>query len=148
MSEISNIMGSDMTPAYLRNDIKVQTHKGNSFDILEMDALSKPVREMLGLKHVCLLPELVTRLHAPLKDWIAVNRLNKGGTKAKLARNLLIAQLAKDAPSIIGRRASKSQMGPFARLCAAVLPICGISAKGVEKAIPRILAKQESRVDP
>jgi len=29
-------------------------------------------------------------------------------------------------------------------LCAAVLPICGIDEMGVEKAIPRILAKQQA----
>lgn len=49
-------------------------------------------------------------------------------------------RLAEAAPEIIGRKASRSQAGPFVRLCEAVLPACGIDAKGIEKLIPRLVA--------
>ena len=95
---------------------------------------------MMGLKHGAeILPAIFQRLHAPLKTWVAMDKLNKGGRKADLARSYLVTRLAEAAPDILGRKASSSQSGPFVRLCAAVLPACNIDPDGVEKLIPRII---------
>jgi hypothetical protein len=54
-------------------------------------------------------------------------------------RKYFIQQLARAAPRIIGKRAAVSPTGRFVDLCSAVLPACGLSAKGVAKAIPEIV---------
>jgi hypothetical protein len=74
-----------------------------------------------------------------LKTWVELDKLNKGGRKADLARLYLVLRLAGAAPNIIGRKASASQTGPFVRLCAAVLTACGLDETGVEELIARII---------
>jgi hypothetical protein len=144
MSEINSIMGSDMTPTYVDTQI-ARKAKGKIVSTLEMDAISVGAREAIAMKHGdVILPELIARLHKPLLDWVELDRQNKGGRPEILARTYLILTLAENAPSILGKEARKSETGPFARLCAAVLPLCGIDPTGIEKVIPRILTKQQT----
>ena len=141
-SSIERAAGADVVPRPIQRSIRESVEKGELTTIQEIEQASAMTREMLGLKHPSvLLPDLIERLHRPLREWVAFNRLNAGGRPEDLTRNYLIARLADSAPEIIGRKAAASQTGPFVRLCAAVLDACGLDVSGLDKAIPRVLQK-------
>lgn len=139
-SAMNDALGEDRTPRHLDGTIQEHIAAGAVRSIEQIETLTQPVREALAIQ--CgheLVPAFITKLRAPLKTWIELNKLNKGGRNATITRHYLVARLADAAPDIIGRKASRSQTGPFVRLCEAVLPACGIDPKGVEKVIARII---------
>ena len=137
---MNEALGRNLTPRQANTIVQERMAAGNITSIDEIETLTLQYRELMGLKHGAeILPAIVLRLHAPLKTWVELDKLNKGGRKADIARLYLVTCLAQSAPEIIGRKASRSQTGPFVRLCEAVLPACGIDPDGVEKLIPRIV---------
>lgn len=116
--------------------------KGNQIDLTALDEATRSRRDLLGLKHgPQILKHFIDAIHAPLKKWVELDKLNKGGRTPALARKYLIDRLAREAPNIIGKPATISTTGSFVRLCALLLPACGLSALGVEKAIPSIVGQ-------
>jgi hypothetical protein len=84
-------------------------------------------------------------IYAPLKQWVELDKLNEGGRPPDMARRYLIWRLADAAPDIIGKPAAVSTSGAFVELCSQVLPACGLSAKGVAKAVLRIVRKRRAQ---
>lgn len=137
---MNDALGDNLTPRQANTIVQQRMAAGDLFSVDEVETITLQYREMMGLKHGAeLVPAIIARLHAPLKTWVELNRLNRGGRKTNLARLYLVTCLAKSAPEIIGRKAGQSQTGPFVRLCEAVLSACGIDAKGVEKVIERMI---------
>jgi hypothetical protein len=103
-------------------------------------------RHTLGLKkgHL-LLKHLIERVHDSLRDFVEADRLNDGGRPPNVVRRVLIYRLAEVAPEIIGKPAPIGKTGPFVRLCSEVLPACGLSAEGIEAAIPSIVREIRAR---
>jgi len=91
-----------------------------------------------------LLLGLVRELLGPLDAWLAQDRKNKGGRPPDVARRFTIIALANAAPAIIGRAATATANGPFARLCADVLPLLGIAVSGLERAIEAALRQRRA----
>jgi hypothetical protein len=97
-------------------------------------------RKTLGLKHGPeLLAHLVERIYRRIKTWIELDRRNPGGRPSNMVRDYLLLRLMEAAPDIIGSRATATANGKFVRLCAALFPACGVSNKGIEKAVERAL---------
>jgi hypothetical protein len=133
------ILGRDVYP-------KVFDIQNIRTDIRSCEQQSAPMREALGLKHGHLfLKAIVDQLDEALQKWIKLERLSKGGKPPQRDRKYLIYRLAEAAPDIIGAPAAIAIDGLFVKLCAAILPICGISSVGVEKAIPTIV--RQMRMD-
>ena len=91
-----------------------------------------------------LLLGLVRELLGPLDAWLAQDRKNKGGRPPDVARRFTIIALANAAPAIIGRAATATANGPFARLCADVLALLGIAVTGLERAIEAALRQRRA----
>ena len=139
-SAMNDALGRNLTPRQANTIIQKRIAAGDLSSVDELETITLQYREMMGLKHGAeILPAIIQRLHAPLKTWVELDKLNTGGRKADITRLYLVLRLAGAAPDIIGRKASASQTGPFVRLCEAVLPACGIDANGVEKVIARII---------
>ena len=137
---MNDALGQDRVPRQVDRTIQECITAGGIRSVEQIESLTQPAREALAIQYGAeLVPAIIARLHAPLKTWVDLNRLNRGGRKTNLARLYLVTCLAQSAPEIIRRKASRSQTGPFVRLCEAVLPACGIHAKGVEKVIERII---------
>jgi hypothetical protein len=141
-SEIGQALGEDVFPHDLDRWIADIIAAGKPITIAAIEEKSLPRRDVLGIKHGhAILKHFIESINAPLKKWVEEDKLNKGGRPADVARIYLIRTLAQEAPNIIGRRATISTTGKFADLCSLVLPACGVSAKGIEKAIPPIVRK-------
>jgi len=103
-------------------------------------------RQTLGIKHGhTILNHYINSLWEPLKKWVELNKLNKGGRPPKLARNYLIDQLAERAPELIGEPAAVSTTGEFVEFCAKVLSACRLSTQGVEKAVASVVGQKCAR---
>jgi hypothetical protein len=114
--------------------------KENHTSMVALDEPSRARREALGLKHGHrILQHFIDAIHAPLRNWVELDKLNKGGRTPALARKYLIYCLAYEAPHIIGKPAAISTTGSFVGLCRLLLPTCGLSTRGIEKAIPPIV---------
>lgn len=97
-------------------------------------------RHAAGLEHGGRL--LAAQLHLikePLDAWLADQILDPGGPEPDHTRNHLIAELAKAAPSIIGRKATATAKGLFERLVAAAFHACGLDDTGLDRRIERVL---------
>lgn len=84
---------------------------------------------------------IIDEMRRPIAQWLAVAARDKGGRQPKSDRQVLLFLLARDANKIGGFEASRTSDGPFHRLCAWVLPACGIDSVGLEEAIDRCLDK-------
>lgn len=62
----------------------------------------------------------------------------------------MIQRLAKAAPNILGAEPPISVGSPFVALCERVLPICGFSEDGIDKAVVSALSllKTKARLSP
>jgi len=137
---MNDALGGDLTPSPANTIVRQHIAAGDLSGVDQVETITLQYREMMGLKHGAeILPAIVQRLHAPLKTWVELDKLNKGGRKADLARLYLVLRLAGAAPNIIGRKAGASQTGPFVRLCATVLTACDLDETGVEELIARII---------
>jgi hypothetical protein len=144
-SAIVGALGEEVRPSSsvdvrMLSDFRSLLAKENQISVLALDEPTRPRREALGLtRGHQILKHFIDAIHAPLKKWVELDKLNKGGRTPAMARKYLIYCLACKAPGIIGKPATISTSGPFVRLCALLLPACGLSARGIEKAIPPIV---------
>ncbi|WP_296712809.1 hypothetical protein [Rhodoblastus sp.] len=142
-SGMSQALGENVFPRNFDFQIELMAAEGT---LATLEERSRPMREALGLKHSHrLLPYLVEQTYAPLKKWVELDRLNRGGRTPQLERRLLIYELARSAPDIIGKEASVAKTGRFVTLCAGVMSACGLPAEGLENAIPGIV--KQFRID-
>ncbi len=139
-------LGEDVFPKNFDFQMERMAADETPITLRSLEELSRPMRESLGLKHSHrLLPHLVDHIYAPLKKWVELDRLNRGGRKPQLERRLLINELARAAPDIIGEKASVATSGRFVNLCAGVMSACGLPVEGLEKAMPGIV--KQFRID-
>jgi hypothetical protein len=139
-SAIGEALGKDVFPQNFDFFIGRMLADGKQVTMAALEELSRPKRGGLGLTHGHrILKHFIDAINAPLKKWLEIDKLNKGGRSPQVARTVLIHRLAEAAPGIIGKRAPVAATGSFVTLCSLVLPACGLSAKGVEKAIPPIV---------
>jgi hypothetical protein len=131
---------SAMSEALGRNVFPIDFDTKTTLASLEQD--SHVAREMLGLKHGHLiLTHFLEGIHAQLVRSVEWSRRNQGGRQADAARRHLIYELAKEAPEIIGKRATIAKTGKFVDLCTAVLLACGLPESGIATAIPSVVRK-------
>jgi hypothetical protein len=144
---MAQALGTDVFPAKTDNDIRRLISGRMAISMAHLEARYTPQRETLGLKYGHLiLKHHIESLWAPLKNWVEQDKRNKGGRPPDVVRNFLIDQLAEAAPKIIGKRASISASGKFVELCLRVLPACGLSSDGVEKAVVSVVRKRRARL--
>jgi hypothetical protein len=93
-----------------------------------------------------ILKHFIDFIHADLKSWVEADRRNEGGRPANIFRKYIIQRLAKRSPFIIGKRATTTSGGRFSELCIGVLPACGFSSRGIEKAIAAVLEEMKGKV--
>ena len=104
-------------------------------------------RKSLGLKiGDLLLIHYIRSITQPIKEFIALDRLNRGGRPPKsVARDLLLFRLAEASPVIIRRRPTATANGLFVRLCVDVFRACGLSNSGIERAVEKTLNERKKR---
>jgi hypothetical protein len=144
-SAMREALGEDTCP---KDPITRIIHETDNPDITiaDLESYYTGHRHVLGLKkgHL-LLKHLIETVHDSLRKFVDADRLNDGGRPPNIARRVLVYRLAQMAPEIIGRRASIARSGPFVRLCSEVLPACGLSADGIDAAIPQIVKEMRAR---
>jgi hypothetical protein len=142
LAAIGEALSENVYPKNFDIQLERMGIEGTPITLETLEERTLPKREALGLKHGHrVLTHFVDQIYAPLEKRIELDRLHKGGRKPQLARKHFIRELARSAPDIIGKRATVSTTGRFADLCFAVLPACGLSSEGVEKAIPGIVTQ-------
>ena len=98
-------------------------------------------RRAAGLEHgTRLLAAQLRLIKEPLDAWLAAYTVDPGGRESDNTRNYLIAALSRAAPAVIGREATATANGTFARLVTAVCHACGLDDNGLEKRVERVLA--------
>ena len=108
--------------------------------ILDLEEHSRGARQAAGLKHGGdLLRNHLAELHAPITQWLKLDRLDKGGRTVQLERQYLAYRLAEACPEILGRAAPVAVTGTFVDLCERVFEDCGLSKKGVLQLVPRVV---------
>lgn len=141
-SAMSEAVGRDVFPRNFDVQTRSRRTENEPGSLASLEQRTRPLRQAVGLKHGHLiLQHLVRELHAPLQNWVEIDRLNKGGRPGDAVRTCLIYRLAEAAPSIIGKPASIAPTGSFADLCSIVLTRCGLSEKGIDKAIPAVVRR-------
>jgi hypothetical protein len=88
-----------------------------------------------------ILKHFIQKIHEPLRTWVEMEKLNKGGAPAQLTVHWVVYWLAWSAPEILGSEAAVSKDGPFVRLCSAVLRACGCPYDGFGGMAPEIVKK-------
>jgi len=105
-----------------------------------------PDRRVLGLKYgPMLLAAALKQIDAPIEAWLEQEEPDRGGREPDLERLFVIEALARRARAIIGRPATATANGPFAKLCAAVFHACNLDAEGLEDAMERVLRRMRKR---
>ena len=95
-----------------------------------------PTRKAIGLKNGHkILPHVIRMLHAPLKNWIELDRLNRGGRPRHAIRQFMIERIAHVASEIVGAEITTNTTNPAFALCNSVLSHCGIPETGLDKSI-------------
>ena len=146
-SAIGEALGTDVFPKNFDLQLQRMSSKGGPITLPSLEDLSQPMRRALGLKHGhVILAHFIDQVYAPLKKWVSLNKLNKGGRPAEnIFRSFIIRRLAERSSLIVGRCATTTPKGKFAELCIAVLPACGWSSDGIEKAIEAVLGKMKGK---
>lgn len=108
--------------------------------MFELEEHSRGKRQALGLNHGGdLLRNHLAELHAPIIQWLKLDRLDKGGRTVQLERQYLAYRLAEACPEILGRVAPVAVTGTFVDLCDRVFEACALSKKGVDKLVTRMV---------
>jgi hypothetical protein len=134
----------------LQSEIEELSAEDPDFRMAQIEERLAPHREARGLEHGGeFFTHYIERINKPMKHWIELDRLNRGGRPLKnLARDLLLFRLAEAAPAIIGRKATATAGGRFVQLCEAVDMACGLEDRGIERAVEkaiRELSKQRQK---
>jgi hypothetical protein len=100
----------------LRSEIEGLTADNPDVRMAQIEERLEYERQAVGLKDGPeLLAHLVKKINQPIKTWLAVDRLNRGGRPTKNpARDLLLLRLAEAAPS---SSAAELQQRPVAASC-------------------------------
>lgn len=109
-------------------------------NILDLEEHSRGARQAHGLNHGGnLLKSHLAELHAPIIQWLKLDRLDKGGRTVQLERQYLAYRLAEACPAILGRVAPVAVTGTFVDFSERVFEACGLSKTGADKLIPRMV---------
>jgi hypothetical protein len=146
LAAINHALGKDMFPRHVDLAISTSFVNGQPIDQRQIEKLQEPKREALGLKHSgILLTYLINGIYEPLRLWVELDCLNKGGRTPNMRRRYIIYWLAYYSPEILGRPAPASITGSFVRLCEAIFLACEFHVDGLEKVIPAIV--KQARAD-
>lgn len=147
---ISKAVGQDQFPQNFQFRAGGVAQRDGRLTMKGLEEEFRPQREALGSKFGHLLVHaLINDLYQPLKKWVELNKLNKGGVQPHFLRNLIIERLAEASEDIIAKRATRTQGGKFVKLCASVLEALRLSDSGVEKAVSATLDRMKTKVaDP
>ena len=124
----------------LSREAGAEIHDENAVNTIEHDKL-------LAERNSEVMLYLLDRMRRPIADWLVKATQDKGGSKPKSDRQLLLFLLARDAGKIMGVTPSGTPNSPFHQLCSWVLPACGIGMDGLEEALTRCLKKYQSLLD-
>lgn len=140
LTAINHGLGQNMFPRHVDLAISTSFVNGQPIDQRQIEKLQEPKREALGLQHSgILLTYLINGIYEPLRLWVELDRLNKGGRTPNMRRRYIIYWLAYYSPEILGRPATTSITGSFMRLCEAIFLACEFHIDGLEKVIPAII---------
>lgn len=146
LSAINDALGNDSFPVHVDLAIATAHTNGQAIDQRQIEKLQTPKRESLGLNHSDkLLPYLIKGIHDPLRLWVELDRLNRGGRSPDMRRRFIIYWLAYYSPEILGRPAAAAITGPFVRLCEKIFLSNGFNVDGLEKVIPTLV--KQARAD-
>jgi hypothetical protein len=83
-SAIGDALGADVFPESFDFQLERMLSDEGQITVASFEELSQPTRQALGLKygHV-ILAHFIAQVYAPLKKWIALDKLNKGGRPAE-----------------------------------------------------------------
>jgi len=145
-SAMGEALKKDVFPEDFDLQLERISSEGKPIPLPFLEELFQPRRRALGLKYGHLiLAHFIDQVYAPLKKWVALDKHNKGGRPPKLYRQFMIQRLAERSSWIVGRRATTTPTGKFAKLCIAVLPACGFDSEGIEKAIEGVLGRMKGQ---
>ena len=143
---IGQAVGEDVVPRDPYCAIQSMVERNNFVTVADVESHFHSDRMALGYKYGAeILKHFIDVIHADLKAWVEADRSNIGGRPADIYRRYMIQQLAARAPWIIGKEASATAKGKFVGLCVEVLPACGFSSEGIEKAISGVLEKMTGK---
>jgi CRISPR/Cas system-associated endoribonuclease Cas2 len=126
----------------LRPEIERILEEGDELRIAEIESRFDYERRTLGLeKGPRLLAYLIRRINRPIKTWVELDRLNRGGRPSNMVRDYVLIRLAQACRRILGKRPTATASGSFVRLCVGVFNACGLDDEGIEKAVDRILTR-------
>jgi hypothetical protein len=145
-STIGQAVGENVLP--IDSDFAIRSMVEENYQITIADLESHFDNDRMSLGHRYggeILTYFIDRIHADLKSWVELDRSNKGGRPADIYRQYMIRRLTVCASWIIGKAATTTATGRFADLCGTVLPACGFSSEGIEKAIEAVLEKMDGK---
>lgn len=136
------IHGGKIYSTRVNSEIEKASSNGVPLTIEQIGEKLDVSRRSIGLQSgPKILKHIIQQIHDPLKKWVEMEKLNKGGAPAQLTVHWVVYWLAWSAPEIIGSDAAVSKDGPFVRLCSAVLTACGCSYDGFGAMAPEIVKK-------
>ena len=131
---------------YVDDDIQNRIERNSSMTITDLEESYRNERVFLGYKYGAeILKHFIDVIHADLKSWVELDKLNTGGRPPDIYRQYMIQRLAARSPWIIGKEATTTAKGKFEKLCVAILNGCGFSSRGIEKAIAAVLGKMNGK---
>jgi len=141
-SAIGQAIAADVFPGDHDFAIQKMIERNNFISMADLEKHFYNDRVALGYKYGGeILKHFIDVIHADLNTWVELERRNQGGRPADISRKYIIRRLAEMSPKIIGESATTTAQGKFAELCIAVLPACGFSSEGIEKAIEAVLGR-------
>jgi len=142
------VLGEKKYSRRINQRIEQEIFQKSSVDIEKIDKELRVSRESIGLLvGGKILRNFIQKVHDPLRDWVELERLNKGGAPANLTVRLIVRELARAAPEIIGMQPAIKKEGLFVRLCSAVLIACGLPdvSDNVGNVVPKVVKKLRTR---
>jgi hypothetical protein len=143
---MAQVLGQRVFPRNFGTVLDRMKQQNEPITIAALEEHLSAQRRSLGLNqgHV-LLKHFIDSVGAPLRNWVEIDKLNKGGRPANAARQYMIWRLADVAPQLIGRRAPISRTGAFVDLCEQVLIACGFPEESVGKAVEAVVRKRRDQ---
>ena len=142
------VLGETKYSMRINQRIEQEIFLKSSVNIEKIDKELSFSRESIGLLvGGKILRNFIQKIHDPLRDWVELERLNKGGAPGNMTVRLIVRELARWAPEIIGVRAAIKKEGLFVRLCSAVLIACGLpdASDNVGNMVPNVVKKLRAR---
>ena len=89
---------------------------------------------------------IVDKMRAQFESYLMDRRPNKGGAPSNWVRDTILFDLACDARTILGKRPTSTEKGPFDVLCSDVFSAIGLEAFDQPSAVARMLKKYRDEV--